>query len=284
MRSEVRFAKIGKPVKWLEFGDSAVLWDNGQGLLIFFLDVSERHAAEQEIRTTLHRQQEINELRSRFVAMTSHEFRTPLTSILSAQDLLKNFESRMGPDQKAELLDMIEAGVHRMTAMLERVLLLGQADAAMLEFKPHLLDLQALCEDIVADVKAQADHLHCPVISTYLSDMAPGLYDKTLLRHALSNLLSNAIKYSPAGGQVNLTVRTEQGWAVLDVADQGIGIPAAELGDLFVSFQRASNVGDIRGTGLGLAIVKQALDMHGGTVEVRSTVGVGTTFTVRLPR
>jgi PAS domain S-box-containing protein len=284
MRSEVRFAQIGKPVKWLEFGDSAVPWDGGQGLLIFFLDVTERHAAEQEIRTTLHRQQELNDLRSRFVAMTSHEFRTPLTSILSAQDLLKNFESRMAPDQKGELLDMIEAGVHRMTAMLERVLLLGQADAAMLEFKPQILDLQALCEDIVADVKAQADHLHCPVVSTYLSGMAPGLYDKNLLHHVLSNLLSNAIKYSPAGGQVNLTVRTEQGWAVLDVADEGIGIPAAELGDLFVSFQRASNVGEIRGTGLGLAIVKQALDLHGGTVEVRSTVGLGTTFTVRLPR
>ena len=281
--SEVRFVPPGKAEKWLEFGDSAVPWDGGLGLLIFFLDVTERHAVELEMHTTLQRQQELNDLRSRFVAMTSHEFRTPLATILSAQDLLKNFESRMAASQKAELLDMIEAGVHRMTGMLERVLLLGQADARMLEFKPRMLDLPALCEDIVADVKAQSGHSHHTVVTEYAPDVGMGRYDQALMHHIFANLLSNAMKYSPTGGEVRLRVSQSKTHTVFEVSDQGIGIPAAELGDLFASFQRASNVGEIRGTGLGLAIVKQALDLHRGTVQVQSQVGVGTCFTVQLP-
>ena len=110
-----------------------------------------------------------------------------------------------------------------------------------------------------------------------------GVYDEKLLRHIFSNLLSNALKYSPGGGPVSLKVRRQGVWTVFEVADRGIGIPPDEVPHLFGSFHRASNVGSIQGTGLGLAIVKNAVEMHGGSIEVKSRLGEGATFTVTLP-
>lgn len=281
-RCQVRLEIAGKQVKWLEFGDNLVPWDGGQGLLIFFLDVTQRHTAELEIRTALDQQQELNELRSRFVAMTSHEFRTPLATILSAQDLLRGFGERLPAAQKLEILDMIKSGVHRMTRMIDRVLLLGQAETRMLEFKPQELNLKALCESLVVDAKNQQPDSNCRVVMEWSDGLTDGLYDQNLLRHIFNNLLSNAIKYSPDGGEVRMKVFAEGAQTVFEVSDQGIGIPADEIGHLFGSFHRASNVGDIQGTGLGLAIVKQSVDLHGGTIEVRSGVERGTCFTIRL--
>jgi signal transduction histidine kinase len=105
-----------------------------------------------------------------------------------------------------------------------------------------------------------------------------------LLRHIFSNLLSNALKYSPQGGRVLFRVTADEEGVLLEVSDQGIGIPEDELGHLFESFHRASNVGSIPGTGLGLAIVRNAVDMHGGSLTVRSQAGAGSCFTVRLPQ
>ena len=123
----------------------------------------------------------------------------------------------------------------------------------------------------------------CELRLDYAAETGQGLYDEKLLRHIFSNLLSNAVKYSPLGGLVLFRVRTEQDMVVLEVEDEGIGIPEDELPHLFESFHRASNVGTIQGTGLGLAIVRNAVDIHGGTIDVRSSAGSGTTFTVRLP-
>lgn len=279
---EIKLEFAGADAKWLEFGDIMVPWDGGQGLLIFFLDVTQRRTAELETRAAMAQQQELNELRSRFVAMTSHEFRTPLAAILSAQDLLRNFNDRLPAAQKLEILDMIEASVHRMTRMLERVLLLGQVEAHMLEFQPQLMDVRVLCRQLVSEVKHQFANDHCEVTVEFSDDLQPGLYDEKLLRHIFGNLLSNAIKYSPEGGKVRLKVDVQRQSTVYEVSDQGMGIPADELGHLFSSFHRASNVGAIEGTGLGLAIVKQSVDLHGGSIEVVSRLGHGTCFTVRL--
>ena len=281
-RCQARIALPGQPVKWLEFGDNLVPWDGGQGLLVFFLDVTARHNAELETQAALNRQQELNELRSRFVAMTSHEFRTPLAAILSAQDLLKSYGGRLAESEKSELLGMIASSVNRMTGMLERVLLLGQVEAHMLEFKPRQLDLAALCQELVTEATNQQPASQCRVVADLSHSPGMGLYDEKLLRHIFSNLLSNAIKYSPDGGEVRMKVFAEGAQTVFEVSDQGIGIPADEIHHLFESFHRASNVGSIQGTGLGLAIVKQSVDLHGGTINVASHAGQGACFTVRL--
>lgn len=279
---EIKLGFAGVDAKWLEFGDIMVPWDGGQGLLIFFLDVTQRVTAELETRAAMAQQQELNELRSRFVAMTSHEFRTPLAAILSAQDLLRNFNDRLPAAQKLEILDLVEASVHRMTRMLERVLLLGQVGAHMLEFQPQQLDVKALCTQLVSEAKSQYANGHCELVTDFSNGLTDGLYDEKLLRHIFSNLLSNAIKYSPEGGEVRLSVYDQGNSTVFEVLDQGMGIPADEVGHLFASFHRASNVGAIEGTGLGLAIVKQSVHLHGGSIDVASKLGHGTCFTVRL--
>lgn len=278
----VRLEVAGQPLKWLEFGGHMVPWDGSQGLLIFFLDVTQRHNADLEMRSALDRQQELNELRSRFVAMTSHEFRTPLATILSSQDLLKYYGDRLPEDEKQQVLESIENSVHRMTRMLDRVLLLGKADAHMLEFAPQPINVRELCATLVTEAITQQPDSRCQVKTDIADAVGRGRFDERLLRHIFGNLLSNAIKYSPDGGTVCLKVFIQGAQTVFEVSDQGIGVPPDEMDHLFASFHRASNVGSISGTGLGLAIVKQSVDLHGGAIAVRSEPGNGTTFTVTL--
>jgi signal transduction histidine kinase len=171
-----------------------------------------------------------------------------------------------------------------MSRMMDRVLLLGRADAQMLDFKPHLLDLATLCRQFVDEARKQHPDGKCEVVSEWGPGVpAEGRYDEKLLRHVFGNLLSNAIKYSPSGGVVRFSVDCDEASLMFRVQDQGIGIPAEEVPHLFESFHRASNVGTIPGTGLGLAIVKNAVQRHGGTIEVASRQGEGTAFTVRIP-
>lgn len=269
---------------WVEMGGSCVRpHDPDAGVIWTFLDITGRKKGEREMREALEQQRALNELRSRFVAMTSHEFRTPLAGILSAEELLRHYGERLPEQERRETLDSIAAGVQRMSRMIDRVLLLGRADAQMLEFRPADVDLRALCGRLVDEARLQHPDSRCEVVVRVATQAQAGRYDEKLLRHIIVNLLSNAIKYSPEGGTVRFDVEREDAATVFRVADQGIGIPPGEIGHLFASFHRATNVGAIQGTGLGLAIVKNAVETHGGTVAVASTPGQGSTFTVRLP-
>jgi PAS domain S-box-containing protein len=269
---------------WVEMGASCIRAnDPDSGVIWTFLDITERKNSETEIREALERQKALNELRSRFVAMTSHEFRTPLAAILSAEELLRHYGDRLPQPERIEVLDSIASGVQRMSRMMDRVLLLGKADAGMLDFQPQRIELAPLCRQFVDEARAQQPGDVREVKLELGDDVGEGAYDEKLLRHIFSNLLSNALKYSPGGGEVRFKVRRDDDATVFEVADQGIGIPADEIPHLFESFHRASNVGAIQGTGLGLAIVKNAVEMHGGTIEVASNLGEGTAFTVRLP-
>ena len=280
-------------VRQLQLSNGSALWvqmagrcvrdrDPDAGVIWTFLDVSDRVRAEQNTLAALERERELNELRSRFVAMTSHEFRTPLATILSSAELLKYYGDRIPASEKVEVLETIESSVQRMTRMLDRVLLLGKADAHMLEFNPQELDLHALCRQLMDEAKAQFPDSGHTISFTADTDAHTGKFDEKLLRHIFGNLLSNALKYSPKCSEVIFSCRRSQSRVVFDVTDQGIGIPSEEIAHLFESFHRASNVGDIQGTGLGLAIVKNAVQLHGGEIQVRSSVGSGTSFTVAL--
>jgi PAS domain S-box-containing protein len=281
---EIQLRRRNGELFWVEMGGSCVRPnDPDAGVIWTFLDITGRKKSEAEMREALEQQKVLNELRSRFVAMTSHEFRTPLAAILSAEELLRHYGDRLPAEERREMLDSIAVGVQRMSRMLDRVLLLGKADAQLLDFKPQDLDMRALCPRLVEEARQQHPQGAAQVVCEVSADVSPGLYDEKLLRHIFGNLLSNAIKYSPQGGEVRFEVRRDGADTVFRVADQGIGIPPDELGHLFESFHRASNVGEIQGTGLGLAIVKNAVDRHGGSISVDSRLGAGTAFTVRLP-
>lgn len=281
---ERRLKRRNGELFWVEMGGSCIRPnDPDSGVIWTFLDITGRKKSEEETREALEQQKALNELRTRFVAMTSHEFRTPLAAILSAEELLRHYGDRLPQPERLEVLDSIAAGVQRMSRMMDRVLLLGKADAQMLEFAPQKLDLLPLCRQFVDEARAQQLGSTSEVALDFGAEVGEGVYDEKLLRHIFSNLLSNALKYSPGGGLVRFEVRRDGAHTVFRVADSGIGIPADEVPHLFESFHRASNVGAIVGTGLGLAIVKNAVGMHRGTIEVSSVVGEGTVFTVRLP-
>lgn len=253
----------------------------GAGSIWTVEDISERVRAEEEIRRALEKTKELGELKTRFVAMTSHEFRTPLSTILSSAELLEHYGGKMPAEEKAVLWESIVVAVRRMTEMLDDVLVIGRADSEEFDLQLARVDLKSLCDGIVAEFRRSLPE----GLSIDYSEPPPGnfILDEKLLRHALVNLMSNAIKYSPQGGTIVFSAGWDAGAVTFEVSDCGIGIPEKDLPRLFESFHRAGNVGNISGTGLGLAIVKKSVERHGGTINVRSEEGRGTTFTINIP-
>lgn len=274
-------------VRHLEVSGAAIEWAHAPATLLFAVDVSGRIQAEVAHREALQRQAELNDLKVRFIAMASHEFRTPLSTITGSVDLLLHYADHISPQERQETLEKIHNAVRRMTHMLENVLRVGQAEAGPLPFHPVPLAVNAFCRSLVEEVRAALNQRgQGQQVSLDMALPDPGahyLVDDGLLRHVVGNLVSNALKYSLPGGHVQLTVHPREGQLVLVVRDQGIGMAEPDLSRLFERFHRGRNVGQIAGTGLGLSIVKQAVDSHQGTIEVRSVLGQGTCFTVRLP-
>ncbi|GAB4397958.1 MAG: hypothetical protein OHK0048_08000 [Rhodoferax sp.] len=243
-----------------------------------FIDVSRLREAEANTLAALRRQQQLAELRARFVAMTSHEFRTPLAAILSSAELLENYMERLSQPERIAILRGIHDGVGRMTHMLDRILLINKADAQMLEFKPVAVEVQPLLAHIAAELEPHSSQQRIQIEVEPAG--ATARLDPKLIHHILGNLLSNALKYSDQG--VLLQARCGIVEVRFVVQDHGIGIPEADLPDLFEPFHRASNVGERQGTGLGLTLVRKSAELHGGTVTVSSRVGEGTRFEVVL--
>jgi signal transduction histidine kinase len=227
-------------------------------------------------------ERELNELKSRFVALVSHEFRTPLGITMSAVELLRNYADRLPPEKLKELLQDIYSATLRMSGLMEQVLLLGRVEAGKIGFQSAPMDLEMLAGKLV-DETLSASSRRCPIKFRVHGNVSGAYGDESLLRHVFSNLLSNAVKYSPNNRDVEFTVQREGRDAVFAVCDRGIGIPEADRARLFEAFHRASNVGQTPGTGLGLLIVKRCVELHQGTIRFESRENEGTTFTVRLP-
>lgn len=287
--TELQMRRRDGSVFWVHLSGKAVNVDDlSKGTVWAVMDIDSRKRAEDEIRAAFEKQKELGELKSRFVSMTSHEFRTPLATILSSAELIEHYGERLPAEERAELLTAIQQAVRRMTRMLDDVLVIGKAEADRLAFNPAPLEVRALClsaiEETVRAVPGGAPADPARVRFEMPAGAVVARVDEKLLRFILGNLLSNSLKYSPDGAAVTLAVHATADQLVLRVADTGIGIPPEDLPRLFEPFHRARNVGTLPGTGLGLAIVRKAVDLHGGRIEVTSTPGAGSEFTVTLPR
>src|SRR6478609_514946 len=245
------------------------------------VETDERQKAEAALRQALEREKEMVELKTNFVSLVSHEFRTPLGVIVSSADILENYFDRMQPGQRAGHLQDIRHSAQQMSGLMEEVLLLGKVESGRMECRREPLALADFCQRIV-DEQLSVTNRKCPIQLELKDVEAEAEGDEALLRHILNNLLSNAVKYSPAGQSVRLRVRREGVLAVFEIEDRGIGIEAADQKHLFTAFQRGKDVGAIPGTGLGLVIVKRCVDLHGGMLNLDSRVNVGTRFTVRV--
>jgi PAS domain S-box-containing protein len=278
-----------------------------QGIVGTLLDITERKQTEADILNSLEREKELSELKSRFISTASHEFRTPLTTILSATELLEYPDYKLKPEKRLRYYQQIKSAVQHMIQLLDDVLLISRYDSGRLSFSPIPLDLAEFCRTLVEGIQLNASQ-RPPIHFTYTlpSDddlqtlqqhhhlalpLRPYL-DEKLLRHVVSNLLSNALKYSPTDSVVDFHVvlepagsgdRTPPLQAQFIIRDRGIGVPTEDIARLFEPFHRAKNVGTIPGTGLGLSIVKNAVDLHGGHIQIDSILGEGTRFTVQLP-
>ncbi len=237
--------------------------------------------AHEEVRRALDKERELGELKSRFISMASHEFRTPLTSILSSAEMLEHYSHKLTEQKRLEHLHRIQASVKNMIGLLEDVLIIGKAEAGKLEFAPAPMDMVEFCRDLVEEMQLSFSEHTLRFRSQGQCEQA--WLDERLLRHILLNLISNACKYSPAGSAVDFDLTCQADRAILRIQDYGIGIPIEDQARLFETFHRARNVGNTPGTGLGMAIVKRSVDLHGGAIQVDSQVGVGTTVTVTLP-
>lgn len=226
--------------------------------------------------------QNLNELKSRFISVASHEFRNPLHIIVAYTQMLYRGEQKLTSEKKKEFFTRIKASAKKMTDTLDDVLILTKGELTEQKCNLELLDLKDFCHQLVTEIKigsANNQNIHF----TVQGESKKAFFDENLLRHILTNLLTNAIKYSLLNSTIDFDLIFQKEKIIFKIKDKGIGIPLKDRATLFDAFRRASNVGKIPGTGLGLAIVKQSVDLHGGTIAVDSEIDLGTTFTVTLP-
>lgn len=238
---------------------------------------------ESERRTlmALEKERELNQLKSSFVSMVSHEFRTPMTTIRLCAEKLKSDNFQLTQERRNQYFELMQGSISDMLQLLDEVLFLARTEAGGLKYEPTTLILEEFCHEITKTLQLSAGNHK--LIFTCQSNCTQVVMDAILLRHIFTNLLSNAIKYSSKDTSIQLDLVCQDGTAIFKIQDRGIGIPPKDQKRLFETFHRASNVGSIQGTGLGLSIVKRCVDLHKGQIQINSEVGVGTTVTVTLP-
>ncbi len=246
-------------------------------------DMTQRKLLERSLRQMLDKEVELNRLKSLFIQTVSHEFRTPLALILLSSESLAVYHDKLSPEQQARKFAIIAKGVRRLTEMMEEIVTMSEAGSIKHMFQPIRVDLEAFCQELLADISTGIGHDHRLVFERIGGEIY-GHTDKNLLYRVLANLLMNAVKYSPKDSRVWLTMNISASVMQFQVRDEGIGISPADIRHVFEAFYRGQNTGQTSGAGLGLSIVQQALDLQGGAISVDSELGRGSTFTVIIPQ
>lgn len=269
--------------KWYHFHYLPISDNNKvQEIFICITDIHKRKQAQEKIKKALHREQELNKLKSRFISVVSHEFRTPLAGIVSSAQLLEKYNAKWNEEQKNKVFGRIYKSANYLRMLLDELSVIGKDGSGKLDFQPEEINVEKFCKDIIDEV--QLTFQETTVNFSMNLPQTVYLLDKRLLHHILINLLSNAIKYSPQYKDMKFSVSCINNRSLLfQVRDHGIGIPADDLAYLFEPFHRGKNVNDIAGTGLGLSIVKRCVELHKGQIQIESTPGKGTLVEVILP-
>lgn len=237
---------------------------------------------EAELNRALGKERELNELKSRFLSMASHEFKTPLSTVLSSAELIELYEQTEQQPKRERHINRIKDAVSQLTEVLDDFLSLSQLEQGKIESKPKLIDLRAMVSTSVEMSEGQLKAGQ-QVVLELAEEPRRVVNDPKLLRHVLVNLISNAAKYSPPGMEVTVKTGQVEREFYISVIDRGIGIPAEDQAYLFDRFFRARNVENVKGTGLGLNIVDHYVQLMEGRIEFDSKLGKGSTFTVYLP-
>ncbi|MFM6203645.1 MAG: ATP-binding protein, partial [Dolichospermum sp.] len=241
-----------------------------------------------KLQKSLAQEKEISTMRARFISMVSHEFRTPLAIISSSTGILQTFSDRLSAEKKQGHLETIQKTIKYTVQLLDDVLMINSVETEKIEFKPQRLNIIDFCRRLIREIQGTS-YSHVIEFSLnsnelILDDTFLTEFDTKIIRQILTNLLTNGIKYSPESSTINFSLNITPQQIIFIVQDYGIGIPKEDQVNLFGSFYRGSNVGNISGTGLGLAIVKKCVDQHQGKITLESKLNQGTIFKVSIPR
>ena len=257
--------------------------DGNRRMFGVVLDITEQRESAAALEEALRIEKELGELKSRFVSMASHEFRTPLAAILATTETLSIYRDRMDAAQIDARLNKIRQQVIYMKGVIEDVLVLERIQAGKMNFNPSQGRLNDLFAEIVEEFSTRQKYRgRIEYTCTGPTDLS--YYDDRLVRQIVSNLISNALKYSSPSTTVRVALEHAAHEVRMCVEDRGIGIPPADMEHIFEPFHRSENVSTISGTGLGLAVVRRAVDIHRGRINVDTELGHGTRVTVVLPR
>jgi PAS domain S-box-containing protein len=244
--------------------------------------IRERKKAEEDTRKALEKERELNELKTKFVSIASHEFRTPLSTILSSASLVAQYKEKGDLEKIDKHVLRIKSSVNHLTAILNDFLSLGKLEEGRVDVVKEEIHVHDFLTEIKEELKPLLkEGQRILVTSEWIENTIST--DRRLLRNILFNLISNASKYSAPNKSIHLNLRKKGEQIAMDVRDEGIGIPKNEIKHLFERFFRASNVTNIQGTGLGLNIVNRYVDLLEGSIEFNSEEGKGSTFTITLP-
>ena len=237
--------------------------------------------SKEELTISLEKEKEVNDLKSRFVSMASHEFRTPLSTILSSISLLSKYITTEEQHKRDKHIDRIKSSVKTLTDILNEFLSLGKIEEGKVDVKSEEFDLPTFINELINEMSVLLKtgqtfkYNHEGAINTYT--------DSSLLKHVMINLISNAIKFSPESSILLIETDVSEDTTTIKITDKGIGIPAADQVHLFERFFRATNVTNIQGTGLGLHIVGRYVEILKGTIQYNSEYEKGSTFEIQLP-
>jgi PAS domain S-box-containing protein len=237
--------------------------------------------SQHELNDALDKEKQLNEIKSSFVSMASHEFRTPLSTVLSSAALIGKYTQTEDQDKRDRHIKKIKDSVKHLNDLLEDFLSLGKLAEGKIRAKCESFELKPFLEETAEELEASIKNgqviiIKCPDDSSFITD-------KKLLRNILINLLSNAVKFSDEKGNISVTALVNEQNLTIAVCDSGLGIPKEDQQYMFTSFYRGKNATNIQGTGLGLHIVKRYVELLKGNISFESDLGKGTTFTIELP-
>lgn len=245
-------------------------------------EIQERKKAEDEARSALQKERELNDLKTKFVSIASHEFRTPLSAIMSSAALIRQYAAKSDLEKIDKHSERIKSSVDHLTQMLNDLLSLGKLEEGKVTVKTENINLHQFMSDIAEELRAvlkpgQEISMECDGSANRISS------DISVLRNIMSNLISNASKYSDEGKKITISCERGEDAIFFHVRDEGIGIPQSDQKHLFERFFRASNAGNIQGTGLGLNIVRRYTELLGGQITFQTVPGEGSVFSFSIP-
>jgi len=267
---------------WVESSLSVVLNNDGE---FVYLQSSTRDIRER-MRST-EKERHLSKLKSSFISMASHEFRTPLTTIQSSNELISMYiedSPELGKSKIGKHVSRIKSELERMNSLLKDIFTLGKLDVGKTSLNKDITSLTEILKQVALETESLPTHDGRKLTIKVEGHERQLNLDSQLISHAMANLMNNAFKYSEGEKAPEVIIKYFKTSVEIDVKDFGVGIPAKDKKELFESFSRASNVGDIPGTGLGLVIVKQFVKMHGGEVSFESKLGKGSTFKIYIPK